>query len=138
MNPNPGQPTPEQQVIIDDQVHDLDRVQRSWNDAFAAVPPRIRNDRLYQEQSDLLDHVRDSVKAQQPGLAVLQLVAFELVVGSQREKVIDADYKREVIHQTTDLRIKLERLYAGRPSIMGCAHMVLPSAAISMNMQVKK
>lgn len=62
---------------------------------------------LYTGQAELLSFVNDSIAARKRTLAVLQLVAFELVVGAQKERAIDSAYKTTVIGQTTALRIKL-------------------------------
>lgn len=102
----PGQPSPDD-GLTQSQLDDIAQIRSGWDAAAAATPPLVASQGLYTGQAELLSFVNDSIAARKRTLAVLQLVAFELVVGAQKERAIDSAYKTTVIGQTTALRIKL-------------------------------
>jgi hypothetical protein len=102
----PGQPSPDD-GLTQSQLDDIAQIRAGWDAAAAGTPPLVTSQGLYTGQAELLSFVNDSIAARKRTLAVLQLVAFELVVGAQKERAIDSAYKAAVIGQTTALRIKL-------------------------------
>ena len=102
----PGQPSPDDGQT-QSQLDDITQIRSGWDAAASGETPLVASTGLYTGQSELLSLVSDSIAARKRTLAVLQLVAFELVVGAQKEKAIDSGYKTTVIGQTTALRIKL-------------------------------
>jgi hypothetical protein len=98
---------PSDDGLTQSQLDDIAQIRAGWDAAAAGTPPLVTSQGLYTGQAELLSFVNDSIAARKRTLAVLQLVAFELVVGAQKERAIDSAYKAAVIGQTTALRIKL-------------------------------
>lgn len=103
---HPGQPAPDD-GLTQSQLDEIKAIQDSWTAAASGPNPLVASQTLFDGQATLLSLVNDSIAARKRTLAVLQLVAFELVVGAQKEQAIDQGYKVDIIGKTTALRIKL-------------------------------
>lgn len=103
---NPGATSPDDSATKA-QLAVIQEIQDSWSTASSVEPQLVLSPALAAGQAELLSLVHDSIAARTRTLAVLQLVAFELVVGAQKDTAIDPTYRAEIIHATTSLRISL-------------------------------